>query len=234
VQLTYYDHGDAGGGADAWEPQAGDIHTLRHGYNLADLDRLARMALSREWARNRDWRHRYDIAWSAIAEALYAAAEPPEPGDLIRAGQESVTGFLHTELRHWGIKHDRSRRPSFAMYWDEVARHTASPENGIIERLALWQVWARLRDEDREALLALAIHGEYDKAAATLGLRKYTYYARVRRARVRFLRLWHEGESPSRLWGHDTRGEHVCRSGNDTVMGVLRRRAREKARQDRG
>lgn len=230
MQLTYYEDGEAPESV-AWEPQAADIHTLRHGYNLADLDRLARMAMSREWARNKDWRHRYHIAWSGIAEALYSAAEPPEPGDLIRAGQESVTEFLHTELRHWGIRQDadRSRRPSFVMYWDMVARPTSSPENGIVERLALWQIWPRLRAEDREALLALATYGEYAPAAEALGLQKYTYYARVHRARVRFLRLWHEGEAPSRSWGHDTRGEHVCRSGNDNVIGVLRRRKRKKA-----
>jgi hypothetical protein len=77
-ELTYYDPGEARE-REAWEPQAADVHTLRHGYNLADLDVLTRSALSRGWARNVDRRLRYDIAWSGVAEALYAATERPEP-----------------------------------------------------------------------------------------------------------------------------------------------------------
>lgn len=226
MQLTYYEDGEAPESV-AWEPQAADIHTLRHGYNLADLDRLTRMALSRGWARNVDWRFRYHIAWEGIAEALYAATEPPEPADLVRAGWESISDHVKTERRHWGLKQGGTPRPSFAMYWDSVAQHTGSPENGVVERLALWQIWAALGDVDREALLALAVHDEYDKAAAALGLKKYTYYRRVRVARLHFLDLWHEGEAPSRLWGNDRRGGHLCRSGS--VMGVMKRRAKNRA-----
>lgn len=211
-----------------------DVHALRHGYNLADLDVLARSALSRGWARNADRRLRYHLAWSGIAEALYAAEDRPEPSELVHAGWEALSGFLTDERHHWGLKPDGSERPSYALYWNEAVRVTPSPENGIVERLALWQVWARLRDVDREALLALAVHDEYGKAAAALGLRMGAYYRRVRLARLRFLRLWHEGEQPSRLWGNDRRGAHVCRSGNDSVMGVLRRRERDKARAARG
>lgn len=233
MQLTYYEYGESRE-REAWEPQADDIHTLRYGYNLADLDRLTRVALSRGWASNTDRRLRYHIAWSAIAIALYAAAEPPEPADLVRAGWESISGYLKTERRHWGLKQDGSTRPSFALYWDEVIRHTASPENGVVERVTLWQIWTRLPAESRNALLALAIYDEYAPAAKALDLRRDTYYAQVRRARLRFLRLWHEGETPSRLWGNDRRGEHACRSGNDSVMGVLRRREKDKARRDSG
>jgi hypothetical protein len=122
------------------------------------------------------------------------------------------------------MRHDGSPRPSFGLYWDSVARHTASHEDAVIERTALWQIWEQLSACEREALLALAIHDEYATAANALGLQYYTYCARVRRARKRFLELWHEGEAPSRPWGRDRRGAHVCRSGNDSVMGVLRRR----------
>lgn len=206
-----------------------DVHALRHGYNLADLDRLTRSALSRGWARNTDQRLAYHVAWSGIAEALYATAGRPEPAGLVRAGWAAITAHLTAERRHWGLKQDGAVRPSFALYWDDAARVTGSPESGIVERLALWQVWAELPAADRQVLLALAVHGEYDMAAESLGLRRNTYYARVRHARVRFLRLWHEGEKPSRLWGNDRRGAHVRRSGNDNVMGVLRRRGKSKA-----
>lgn len=60
------------------------------------------------------------------------------------------------------------------------------------------------------------------------------FCARVRHGRLRFLRYWHEGETPSRLWGSDRRGNHVQRSGNGTVMGILRRRLKLKAAQGGG
>ena len=38
---------------------------------------------------------------------------------------------------------------------------------------------------------------------------------RVRRARARFLALWHDGESPSRLWRVDRRDRTVSLFGED-------------------
>lgn len=199
------------------------------GYTLADLDVLTRSALSSGWGARIGQPARYELAWSAIAEALCAAGERPRPGELVWAGREAISGYLHDERRHSGRAPDGTERPSFVMYWDEVARSSRSPEGPVVERLALAQIWARLREEEREALTALAAYGEYALAAQALGLRYNTFCMRIHRGRERFLRLWHEGEKPSRAWGRDRRGEHVQRSGNDTVMGVLRRRARDKA-----
>lgn len=224
MQLTYYGACGYADDPEIWEAAPDDEHTLRWGYNLADLDRLTRTALSRQWARNVDQRLRYATAWSAIALAIYAAGEPPEPGDLVRAGWEALSAYLTTERRHWGMRYDGSERPSFGLYWDHAVQPAPSPEGAAVERMALWQIWPRLHPDERQTLLALAAHDEYRLAAEALGLKYYTYCARVRRARIHFLRLWHEGETPSHLWGHDNRGQHKCRSGNDTVMGVLRRR----------
>lgn len=211
------------------EPEPGPRPDALWGYTLADLDALTRSALSRGWGISIGQPDRYELAWSAIAEALCAAGERPGPGELVRAGREAISGYLHDERRHSGHRPDGGPRPSFGVYWDEVARHSRSPEGPVVERLALAQIWPRLRDEEREALTALAAYGEYAPAAEALGLRYHTFCMRVHRARERFLRLWHEGESPSRPWGRDRRGGHVRRSGNDTVTGVLRRRAKARA-----
>jgi hypothetical protein len=49
--------------------------------------------------------------------------------------------------------------------------------------------------------MALAIHGTYDKAAASLGKTHRAFVSQLSRARKQFLQLWHEGEQPSRIWG---------------------------------
>jgi hypothetical protein len=53
-------------------------------------------------------------------------------------------------------------------------------------------------------------------------------------ARKEFLRLWHEGQRPSRIWGHDFFGiEGESRTENITVR-TLRQRKRKKRRQING
>jgi hypothetical protein len=46
-QLTYYPAPVTDPDPGAWQPAPDDIHTLRFGYNLADVDRLARMSHGR-------------------------------------------------------------------------------------------------------------------------------------------------------------------------------------------
>jgi hypothetical protein len=50
---------------------------LRHGYTLADLHGLARLAVHTAGTMASNWHDRYDTAWSAIAEHLYAAEHWP-------------------------------------------------------------------------------------------------------------------------------------------------------------
>lgn len=223
-QLTYWQPPQA-----VPEPDPEPRPDALWGYTLADLDSLTRSALSRGWGLRIGQPTRYELVWSAIAEALCAAQERPEPGELVRAGWAGLNEYLADERHHWGVTRDGIMRPSFFLYWDEVVRNSRSPEGPVVERLALAQIWGRLRADEAEALIALAAYGEYQPAADALGLKYYTFCARVRRGRERFLRLWHEGETPSRMWGRDRRGEHRQRSGNDSVMGVLRRRSRLRA-----
>jgi hypothetical protein len=102
-----------------------------------------------------------------------------------------------------------------------------------VERRALAEIWAALPAQHRRVLLALAEHGHYAEAAASLGVTQGSYYSLISRARKAFLALWHEGETPSRPWGNDVRGR-LPRAKNVTVIAVRQReRLRERRPDDR-
>ncbi|MGR6922626.1 hypothetical protein ACU635_50945 [[Actinomadura] parvosata] len=193
----------------AWTPAPDNIHTLRHGYNLADLQQLTRFALRRVYGSNVDYRARHDVAWSAIAEALYAAPDdqPPAPSDLLDAAQKAMVRHVRDEMHHHGRDRHNSGQamPMFASYWEGMQGRSPSPEGQVVEKTALWQIWPRLTDREREVLLALAAHENYRAAAEALGANPATFNVNVSKARKRFLALWHEGETPSRVWGTDRR-----------------------------
>lgn len=227
-ELTYYPPPEPEAPEPGWEPAPDDVHTLRHGYNLADLGVLARMAVGRVRASTIRGTDAYDLAWSAITETLYASENPVDPPDLITAGAQAIWRELAADMRHHGKKAGTGpgeRGANFAAYWDYAGRHTASPETVIVEKTALWQIWPVLTDGDRKAFLALASTGDYGKAAAALGVSYSTFVAQVGRGRKRFYRLWHEGEEPSRPWGNDRRGARA----NGVVVDIIRQRGNRKA-----
>ncbi len=49
-------------------------------------------------------------------------------------------------------------------------------------------------------------HGDYAKAAEAAGYSYATFTGLIGEARTAFLALWHEGETPSRLWAADKHG----------------------------
>src|SRR5262245_1688634 len=84
-------------------PDVTDVHDIRHGYNLADIDRLARAAVAGARARAMDARDRYDAAWHTIAELLYTSATRPEPWELKWAGATAIDREGQDNGRHWGV-----------------------------------------------------------------------------------------------------------------------------------
>lgn len=214
----------------AWTPAPGDIHTLRHGYNLADLQQLTRFALRRVYGGSVDYRARHDVAWSAIAEALYAAPadQSPTPTDLVDAAQRAMAQHVRDDMRHHGRDrhHPGQVMPMFASYWEGMQGRSPSPEGRVVEKTALWQIWPCLTDREREVLLALAAHENYRAAAEALGANPATFNVNVSKARKRFLALWHEGEIPSKPWGTDRRVDRT----HDRPLKVLARRARDRKR----
>jgi hypothetical protein len=172
------------------------------------LTRLAHYAARHgRWDRGIELPARYEAAWGAIAEHLYARDEPPTPGELIRAGWLAIRQHGEAERQFLGRAHDGPAGPgrNFERYWRAVAAPDDGPEAGLIERMALAQIWPRLTPANRDALAALAAHGDYQRAAESLGLSYVTFKSRISMGRRQFLTLWHEGETPSRPWVRDRR-----------------------------
>jgi hypothetical protein len=182
---------------------------LRYGYTLDSLERLACFAARRKlWHHGLGLSERAEIAWSAMAEHLYTCGEPPQARELIRAGWRAIGEHIKSNSQFHGHNTDdryAGTRPRFEGYWRHVAQPASGPEDRIIERVALAQIWPCLRPVHREALLALAAHGDYGQAAQALGKPYTTFKADISRARRQFLKLWHEGEAPSRPWVRDRR-----------------------------
>lgn len=207
---------------------------LRFGYTLADLQRVARGAAATTRAMAGDYDDRYAEAFGAAAERLYEAEHWIPEHQLFRAAQDalweqsrkdrSYHGCAYRHGEGWG---ENGSGPNFVRYWSGVGAPTPSPENRVLERLALEQILPTLRPGWLEALAALAALGDHAAAQAALGLTQGCYSTRVSYGRRAFLALWHEGEEPSKPWGIDRRG--AVRN----ATAIIRRR-QAKARDTRG
>jgi hypothetical protein len=211
-------------------PRAG-AEVLPHGWTAAGVQTVACQA-----ARLSRWSvpaltEKVDIARFAVVEHLYTCPGHGAGCDLIRVGVAAIERHVGMDETFYGLILRRgipgAAMPRYHRYW------TPPPppwlEDGVVEALALWQIWDRLAAVDRNAILALATHGSYDCAAAALGLTHQSFKDRIWRARRNFLRLWHEGEAPSRIWGLD-RPKVNSRPGRTTSVRVtLRRRSRNQA-----
>jgi hypothetical protein len=181
---------------------------LRHGYTLDHLTRLAHYAARHKlWEYTTNLTTRYELAFSAMAEQLYSSDEPPAPPELIHTGWRAIRQHHDSRRQFLGLVEAGPDGPSrgFERYWRHVTAPAESPEDRLIERLALAQIWPHLRPIHREGLAALAAHGDYDRAAESLGLTYRAFTSRISGARREFLALWHDGEKPSRIWVRDRR-----------------------------
>lgn len=212
-------------------------HPLKYGYTLADINELTSAAVHNErFYTYRDHSERMDIAWSAIVEYLYASVEPPTRHDLLREGMDAIGSFFKSEMRHRGIPQDRSRHDfgvNFERYWETFSRPTPSPEERIVERIALAQVWESLTHTARTTFTALAAWEDYGLAAKAVDKTPSQFNSQVCYSRRIFLRLWHDGETPSHPWGHDRRRtkKEVTPRSTAKIIRERRRRAQKKVQE---
>lgn len=190
------------------DPQAGTCTTQRepmHGYTLADIQHLTRLVLRLDrWHQAADIHDRYDAVWHALVENILTADTPPGRGELLRTGTEASDSYVRNEMRTHG--RDTSKpgpMPRFFAYWNPT--NPPSPENRVVEVLAVAQIWPQLRPSEQRALTALAATGDYEAAARMYGAPKGTFSVVISTARRRFFALWHEGETPSSQWRTDRR-----------------------------
>jgi len=184
---------------------------LPHAYTIADLDALTRRAAFLCPFRFLTIAERVDIAQFALVEHLFTCQDRPNSGELVAKGVRAI----HAHVERAGSFHGTYFRASgyqpgtpmvrHRRYWTSVAAPTQSPENIVVDVTALSQIWPRLSKTHQNVLLALATYEDYEKAAEAVGKSYRTFLSTISAARQRFLRFWHEHETPSRMWGRDGR-----------------------------
>lgn len=153
-----------------------------------------------------DYGTRIDLAWSAIATALYDADSPPPRPALIRVGWQAIYDETRDLYRGRGYtdRHTPTEiRPRFVMFWGSPI--VPSHENAVVERVAVRQLLGTLKPIYRDAVVALAVHGNYQDAAAAMGLNQPAFNFRIAHARKSLLALWLEHETPHRIRQTDRR-----------------------------
>jgi len=184
-----------------------DSMDLVHGFTMADVHNVARLAVHVSGMLVGTWHERYDIAWSAVVEHLFSAEAPPERYDLVRAGRLALYEVINDEYRHYGYykaktyggTHGMGSSPAFSKYWWDQLTVIPPADGKIVERNALMQIWAALSATDRQALTACAVYdGDYRAAAEALGLTYQGFRRAISRARGRAQALWFDDETPHR------------------------------------
>jgi DNA-directed RNA polymerase specialized sigma24 family protein len=218
----------SGAGPLPWRPLRDE--PLRHGYTLADANRLSMVAVRQAWGRpGAGIEDCAEVAWFAIVEHIYTATERPGPVELLRAATREMGNQAKRDHQFRGI-HDYGIRPGFTCYWLWASSHSPSPERRVTERIAVQQIWPLLLPRYQRAFTALAVYGDYQLAADALGKPYRAFVNDISRARRAFLALWHEGESPSRPWGHDRRADRTEHQRGSITNRTIERRRRERAK----
>lgn len=186
---------------------------LRHGYTLHALDRVTRWAV-RMHRRKGFYRgsEDYDIAYGAVAVALYAAEEPPGDLALMQAGERALEAEVRTDLRAHGRRQNGDPVPAFHRYW-WGQRATQFPDDRIVEALALVEILPTLTPRQSQALVAFA-----SLVASALGVSVKTAENHLSRGRAAFRQLWLEHETPVSYQD----SEATCRNGHDRADSYLR------------
>jgi hypothetical protein len=206
------------GGQEAWL-----------GYTFAQLRQIAdRAAVYCRWGDRFAAPERFEIAWAGLVDHLTTCEAPPEPFELYKAAQRAIGRASSKELNEHGVTHGGDglhAMPKFEIYW--APRPAPPADTTVVDKIAMWQIWATLRPLHKLAFLALAAHNDYTQAAQAIGYPYSTFTVLISQARAEFLALWNEGETPSRIWARDKHGATDIEDRVRRVMTARRRRNRE-------
>ncbi|MFD7367154.1 hypothetical protein ACFV4I_12890 [Nocardiopsis alba] len=188
-------------------PRADDV--VGHGYTAFQVVRLAVWA-AREcrWVNGMDMVHRAETAWEAITEHLQLVALRPEETELIAIGWKAMKAQRYQDLKAHGLggKDKALVSRAFLRYWTSASAPAHSHEDLLVDRIALAQIWTALAPTYRQVLTALAEHDDRRRAERAVNMDAVTFTRTLGRARRAFFALWHEGETPSKMWGYDRSG----------------------------
>jgi hypothetical protein len=178
------------------------------GYTFAELRQIAnRATVYCRWGDRFPFHERFDIAWSGIIDYLTERDSPPQRFEVYQAAQRAIGRASEKELGEHGMRHGADglyATPRFEIYW--TPKPAPAADAAVVDRIAMWQIWATLRPLHQLAFLALAAHADYSKAAEAIGYPYGSFSYLISQARAEFLARWHEGEAPSRIWAIDKHG----------------------------
>ena len=209
---------------------------LPFGLTLADLEAATEKAAYNSPWRQVAFRQRVDIAQFAVLELLYTAEDQPDFWTVVKAGQRAIHNYAIKELHHCGLI-ARTGAPGgvpitrYWTYWQAMAAAAESHEEQIVDAVAVHQILTTLRPPYLRVIRALAEYDDYSLAAESLGKARKGFITTLCVARQFFLELWHEHETPSRIWGHDYRSARTRRdrTGSKSItVTTVRRRRRER------
>jgi len=173
-----------------------DTTEVRHGYTVADLSRIAGIAVRAAARRGiRDLDDKHSAAMCALVEELHACACDPGSSALLRAAETAISNSSDRYWANWGYNATtRELQKGFPRYWRPAS---GTPlDEAVAERVAVHQILAALTERQQQVVHTLAELGDRRAAAAVLGVDPTTVSAVLGNARRAFMALWHEGETP--------------------------------------
>jgi hypothetical protein len=202
------------------------------GYTFNELRRIAeRATVYCRWADRLPYPERLDIAWAGIIDHLTSCDTPPQPFEMYQAAQRAIGSASDSELREHGLRHGPNGlyvTPRFEIYW--TPKPAPAADATVVDRIALWQIWATLRPLHQMALLALAAHGDYTTAAQAIGYPYGSFACLISEARAEFFALWHQDEAPSHLWANNPHGTAGIEQRVRRTLTAKRNKSRERQR----
>ena len=208
--------------------------TLAHGFTMAEIDRYATLTARRLWTSGLDFEERYDSAWHAIVELIYASDTKPDWREIIFAARNAIQKATGDQMRHHGVDKLRGGlAPKFRRYWGVEegsdrpgAMHTVRSAvaedftDRLVERMALPAALSTLTAEEYEVVATLAVQDSRRAAADALGLSEAQFAHRLQRARAKVMALWLAPETPRQMGGSrgstaEQRAAGVCGNGHN-------------------
>jgi hypothetical protein len=181
-------------------------------YTLREVDDIVRVGIRRSFGAAYSHLDKYGAAWHAVIEALLTTAGTIPRSHLITIATDAARDEIGAQIQAYGAIATGGHGKEFGAgrgfntYWSLPHSHSPDPAGPAIDRLALLQIWPVLAEQHRVTFgtFALADNDPHD-AAAALNISLPAFQGRMARARAAFFALWHDGETPSRVWRQDSR-----------------------------
>lgn len=176
---------------------------LVHGYTFYRLTRMAILAVSMQIWEHHDLAERVEVARSAITEHLYASNEAPDVTEVLKVARGAITDHVRTVYGDCGHRDtedtDDGPAPESDNYWRSVDLQVQHDESdSVVEKVALSQIWQELSTAHREIFLAMALYGDGEEAARSLGKSPASFATQLHQARREFMLRWRGYERPPR------------------------------------